>query len=453
VFRTIRWRLSFWFAVIVVVVITGLGAYLTSKGSFHPVIAILIAMAIAIALVLLAAWLLARGITRPLRELTAAVREMASGNLEQRVRADTRGVPGQLIRAFNEMAQQLRENLSAISEDRARLADILDNMADGIILTDREGNVRMVNRAAERLLGTRRDRMNGRPLIETVHEYELSDVLKRCLDTGRTQEVQFEPTILNKFLRAIAMPVANSRSGGALILLQDLTQLRSLQTMRRELIGNISHDFRTPLAGIKAMVETLRDGAVNEPDVARDFLSRIEAEIDRLTQMVAELTELSRIETGRARLELQPVNLNDLVEEVIAQLKPLAERQNITMETRLARDLPEVPAERERLRQAIVNLVHNAVKFNRLGGSILAATRADEASVTVEISDTGRGIPRADLPRIFERFFKADRSRSGQGSGMGLAIAKHIVETHGGEIHATSEEGRGSIFTFSLPLK
>jgi two-component system phosphate regulon sensor histidine kinase PhoR len=452
VFRTIRWRLSFWFAVIVIAGMAGLGAYLAS-GEGHPFVAILIALAIAVALVLVAAWLIARTVTRPIRELAAAAREMASGDLEQRVSADTRGEPGQLVRAFNEMAEQVRENIAAISEDRTRLAAILDNMADGIILTDREGNVSMVNRAVEKLLGTRRERMNGRPLIETIHEYELSDVLKRCVDTGRTQEVQFESTILNRFLRAIAMPMANSRSGGALILLQDLTQLRSLQTMRRELVGNISHDFRTPLAGIKAMVETLRSGAINEPEAAKDFLSRLEAEVDRLTQMVAELTELSRIETGRTQLDLGSVDLNSLVEEVTAQLKPLAERQNITMETRLAEDLPEVPADRERLRQVIVNLIHNAVKFNRPGGSILAATRADNASVIVEISDTGQGIPRADLPRIFERFYKADRSRSGQGSGMGLAIAKHIVEAHGGEIQVSSVEGRGSTFSFSLPLK
>jgi two-component system phosphate regulon sensor histidine kinase PhoR len=451
-FRTIRWRLSFWFAVIIIIVVVGLGAYLAA-GEGHPVVVILIAAAIAVALVLVAAWLIARTITHPIRELAAAAREMASGNLEQRVRADTRGEPGQLVRAFNEMAEHLRETVAAISEDRTRLADILDNMADGIILTDREGNIRMVNRAVERLLGTRRDRMSGRPLIEAVHEYELSDVLKRCLETGRTQEVQFESTILNRFLRAITMPVASTRSGGALILLQDLTQLRSLQTMRRELIGNISHDFRTPLAGIKAMVETLRDGAINEPAVARDFLSRLEAEVDRLTQMVAELTELSRIETGRTELERLPVDLNALVEEVVAQLKPMAERQDIKMETRLAEGLPEVPADRERLRQVIVNLVHNAIKFNRPKGSILAVTRAGDASVVVEISDTGQGIPRSDLSRIFERFYKADRSRSGQGSGMGLAIAKHIVEAHGGEIRVSSEEGRGSTFSFSLPLK
>jgi two-component system phosphate regulon sensor histidine kinase PhoR len=453
-FRTIRRRLTFWFVLIAIIATVGPGAYLAAAGSGgHPVIAMLLALAVAVGLVLAAAWLISRQIARPLHDLAAATRRIASGDFDQRVSPGRRDEPGQLVRAFNQMARQLRETVGAISEDRARLAAILDSMADGIILTDGEGNVRMVNRTVERLLGARRDTMNGKPLIETVRDYELSDVLKKCLETGQTQEVQFESTNLNRFLRAITMPVADSRGAGALILLQDLTELRGLQTMRRELIGNISHDFRTPLSGIKAMAETLEDGAIDEPAVARDFLTRIEAEVDRLTQMVAELTELSRIETGRTQLEREPVNINALVREVAAQLKPQAERQNLTLETRLTDALPEVPADRERLRQVIVNLMHNAIKFNRPGGSVLAASRADNASVTVEITDSGVGIPREDIPRIFERFYKADRSRSGQGSGMGLAIAKHIIESHGGQIRVSSVEGQGSTFSFSLPLK
>jgi two-component system phosphate regulon sensor histidine kinase PhoR len=451
-FRTIRRRLIFWFVLILIAGLAGPGAYLAA-GAMHPVVAVLLAAAIAIVLVIVASWLIARTITRPIAEITEAVRRLGGGDYNQRVNPGARDEPGRLARAFNEMVRQLRETVGAISADRARLAAILDSMADGIILTDGDGNVRMVNRAVERLLGARPEAMNDRPLIETARDYELTDALKKCLVTGRTQEVQFESTTLNRFLRAIAMPLTGAESGGALVLLQDLTQLRSLQTMRRELVGNISHDFRTPLSGIKAMAETLRDGAINEPEVARDFLSRIETEVDRLTQMVAELTELSRIETGRTELKRAPVDINALVEEVTAQLKPQAERQNLTLETHLAEGLPEVPADRERLRQVLVNLVHNAVKFNRPGGSIRATTLAGDGSVSVEIADTGQGIPRNDLPRIFERFYKADRSRSGQGSGMGLAIAKHIIEAHGGRIQASSVEGEGATFTFSLPLE
>jgi len=417
------------------------------------ILSILVAMIIAAMLVILAAWLIARMTTQPIRELTRASQKIASGEFGQKISLGTKDESGQLAHAFNEMSLKIKEMMATISEDRARLTSILDNMADGVILTDAEGIVVLTNSTGQRLLRIRDKNYKGRPLIEVVREHELNDLLNYCLETGREQIAQFELATLNRFLRAIAIPIANDRLDGVLLLIQDLTELRSLQTMRREMVGNISHEFRTPLAGIKAMVETLQDGAVDDREAAKDFLFRIEAEVDRMTQLVAELTELSRIETGKAELKLEPVNLNMIVEEVIAQLTPQAERQNLSLEMTLADDLPATPVDKERIRQVMVNLIHNAIKFNRPGGSIRTTTKQSEGSVVVEISDTGTGIAKDDLPQIFERFYKADKSRTGQGSGMGLAIAKHIVEAHGGNIWVQSEEGKGSTFSFSLPLK
>ena len=186
---------------------------------------------------------------------------------------------------------------------------------------------------------------------------------------------------------------------------------------------------------------------------AGDFLARIDSEVDRLTQLVAELTELSRIETGKTELKKEAVNLSQLVEEVIAQLSPQAERQKLAISQDFAADLPSVPADKDRVRQVIANLVHNAIKFTRPGGRITITTKALEGSVVVDIADTGIGIPKEDLARVFERFYKGDKARAGEGSGMGLAIAKHVVEAHGGSIWVRSEEGKGSTFSFSLPLK
>lgn len=184
-----------------------------------------------------------------------------------------------------------------------------------------------------------------------------------------------------------------------------------------------------------------------------DFLSRIDGEIDRLTQMVSELTELSRIESGRAELNATQVDINTLIEEVAAQLGPLAERQQVTIATDLAPDLPNVRADNDRIRQTIVNLVHNAVKFNHPGGRVAVSSRSDGKSVIVSVADTGIGISREDLPHVFERFYKVDTSRSTTGTGLGLAIAKHTIQVHGGNIWAQSEEGKGSTFSFNLPLK
>jgi two-component system phosphate regulon sensor histidine kinase PhoR len=169
--------------------------------------------------------------------------------------------------------------------------------------------------------------------------------------------------------------------------------------------------------------------------------------------MVSELTELSRIETGRAELRMSRVNLNLLIQEVVTELKALAQRQQVAITADLAVDLPTIKADNDRIKQTLTNLVHNAIKFNHLGGQATVSTRVDGESVTVSVSDTGIGISKEDLPHVFERFYKADRARSRGGTGLGLAIAKHVVQTHGGSIWAQSEEGRGSTFSFSLPIK
>jgi two-component system phosphate regulon sensor histidine kinase PhoR len=277
-------------------------------------------------------------------------------------------------------------------------------------------------------------------------------VLKLCLQTRQEQTTQFESGVSKRFLRAIAVPIeSEGQMNGVLILLQDLTELRNFQTMRRELVGNISHELRTPIAGIKAMVETLLGGAISDSKAAGDFLTRIDNEVDHLAQIVAELTQLSRIETSEAELKLEPVNLNALIKEVVSEMTPLAERQLVTISTQLSSDLPSVGADKDRIRQTITNLVHNAIKFNRPSGEVTISTAYDKRSATVSITDTGIGISRDDLPHVFERFYKVDKARASSGSGLGLAIAKHTIQAHGGTINVKSEEGNGSTFSFSLP--
>jgi two-component system phosphate regulon sensor histidine kinase PhoR len=233
-----------------------------------------------------------------------------------------------------------------------------------------------------------------------------------------------------------------------------------LETIRRDFISNISHELRTPLAGIKALVETLHDGALDDPPAAQRFLDRMDAEVDALAQMVEELLELSRIESGRMPLRLRPTAVADLVLPPVERLEPQAERAGLIMNVELSPDLPLVLAEIERVQQVVTNLVHNAIKFTPQGGQIDISARPHQNKMAISIRDTGVGIPPDDLPRIFERFYKADRARSGGGTGLGLAIAKHIVQVHGGQIWAespwtdpdTGERQRGSAFTFSLLL-
>jgi two-component system phosphate regulon sensor histidine kinase PhoR len=414
---------------------------------------IILAIVVTAVLVIVAAVFIGRRTTRPLREITKASRRIASGELEQIIPVRSKDETGQLAQAFNEMSSNVNKLVGDISVEKTKLQTVLANMADGVIMTDVEGNIILANGTTERLFNFREKDAINKPLIEAVHDHEADEILKSCLSTGQTQTGQFESAISKRFLRAIGIPIVEGKLTGALLLFQDLTEVRNLQTMRRELVGNISHELRTPIAGIKAMVETLRGGAIDDKEAATDFLTRIDSEVDRLTQMVSELTELSRIETGRAELRMSPVNLNLLVDDVVTRLNTLAQRQQVTITATLSADLPIIKADNDRIRQTLTNLVHNAIKFNHPGGKVTVSTRVDGESVTVSVSDTGTGISKEDLPHVFERFYKADKARPTGGSGLGLAIAKHVVQAHGGSIWAQSEEGKGSTFSFSLPVK
>jgi two-component system phosphate regulon sensor histidine kinase PhoR len=422
------------------------------KSVNHLTLTIILVMVIIVVLTILAAAFIARRTTQPIRQLTRATQQIAAGQLDQKIAVQTGDEIGQLSIAFNEMSSGLKSTMEAVYAEKAKLSTVLNNMADGVILTDKEGNISTANRSASNLFGFEDRNVLGKSIVEVVHDHEVDAVMKLCSLTKKEQSAQFESSVTKRFMRVVAAPVANSKTNEMLFLFQDLTEVRNLQTMRKELIGNISHDLRTPIAGIKAMAETLRDGALDDKEAAKDFLARIEAEVDRLTQMVSELTELSRIETGKAELRIEPLNLNFIIKDVIEQLMPLAERQQVTLSTNLATNIPVVNADRDRIRQTIINLAHNAIKFNRVGGSVILSTIADSKAVSVEIADTGIGISKEDIPHVFDRFYKADRSRSKGGSGLGLAIAKHTIQTHGGKIWVTSEQGKGSTFSFSLPL-
>jgi len=414
---------------------------------------IVLSMAIATLLVILAAAIIARRAAQPIRQLTQAARRIASGELEQKIPVLTSDESGQLAKAFNEMSASLKDMVAEISDEKTKLANILSNIADGVMMVDDEGRVLLANKAAEHMFNFEETQATGKHLIETVRDYEIDRTLKSCLETAKEQTAQLEFEPGKRFLRVIAVPLMTDGLAGSLLLFQDLTELKSLQTMRRELVGNISHELRTPLAGIKAIVETLQDGAISDKKVAGDFLSSIDTEVDRMMQMVTELTELSRIESGRGDLKPEMVNLNLLAEDVIARFKPQAERKSVAMSADLSTDIPLVQADKDRIYQVITNLVHNAIKFTPQNGKVNISAELSENSVLMKVSDTGIGISAEDLPRIFERFYKADKARAGEGAGLGLAIAKHVIQAHGGNIWVESEEGKGSTFFFTLPLK
>jgi two-component system phosphate regulon sensor histidine kinase PhoR len=406
--------------------------------------------AIAAIIAILLAMQISKTTTEPVKKLTQMSKRMAEGELDQKIRVTSRDEVGDLAGAFNRMAVRLKDMVGLLTTERDRMSVILSNMADGILVIDGEGKVIMINQAAEKIFQLSPDKALGHTFIEVVHDHEIDDILQRCLNTREQQTglVEIEPG--KQFLGVIATPL-NGQSG-SVVLLQDLTKLRRLETVRRDFISNISHELRTPVASLKVLAETLQGGAVDDPTVAKDFLNRINIETDRLAQMVNELSELSRIESGEVSLEVAPIDIGEVVARAVERLKAQADRAGLSLVTDIPSSLPKALADKERVEQVLINLLHNAIKFTPSGGRINLSAKIEGNNIQVSVADTGVGIPADDLPHIFERFYKADKARAGGGTGLGLAIAKHVVEAHGSKIWAKSIEGKGSIFTFTLPL-
>jgi two-component system phosphate regulon sensor histidine kinase PhoR len=290
-------------------------------------------------------------------------------------------------------------------------------------------------------------------VVEVARDHELAEMV--------TQVLAADDQVLERVVRhgrsgrtlqaaARRLDTAGERIG--VVVLRDITELRRLEGVRRDFVANVSHELRTPLTSIRVLVETLESGAMHDPEVSTDFLARIIAEVDRLALLVDDLLDLARIESERIRLAPEEIAPAELIAHVVERIGPQTERAGLRIEVAAAAKPPPVYADRERIDQVLLNLMHNAVKFTPVGGVITLGAEDGGDVVRFEVRDTGVGISPDDLPRIFERFYKADRARHSQGTGLGLAIAKHIVQAHGGEIWAESNPGGGTIVRFTLPV-
>ena len=412
------------------------------------------AVALGVAGALAAAWLVASRIARPLNDVAEVARRIAAGDGSARALTQRRDEIGDLVRAFSAMTEQQRERIEELSQDYRRFVAVIEHMADGVIIIDRAGDVGLINPAACRLMHTHESDAIGRPFAAVVRHHALIELWQRGRreQSEQVEAVEISPKL---FLQAVLTPYSRAEGAGFIVLLQDLTQVRRLQVMRRDFISNLSHELRSPLASLRAVVETLQDGALDDPPAAERFLRQAEGEVNTMTQMVEELTELSQIESGQIRLRLEPAAVGDLVAGPLERLRPQAEAGELALAAELPGDLPPVLVDAERVRQVMTNLLHNAIKFTPPGGRVTVRATVAEAGrmVVIEVRDTGVGIPKADESRVFERFYKSDqaRTRGRGGTGLGLAIARHIVETHGGRIWVKSKEGKGSGFFFSVP--
>ncbi len=353
-----------------------------------------------------------------------------------------------LSNAISSLKAAFDIQLSSVNSENARLSTVLEQLTDGVIIVDANGLIQFANPAAQKLFEI--SNAPGHSVTEVVRNHQLVDAWRRCQQTNEMQSESVELPARHQFLQLIAIP--DTHASGSLLLVQDLTRVRRLETVRRDFISNVSHELRTPLASLKALTETLQSGALSDPEAGPRFLGRISTEVDALTQMAQELLDLSRIESGQVELILAPLAPKSLVTSAADRMRMQAERAGLKLSIKCEDGLPNIRADKSRLEQVLVNLIHNAVKFTKPGGDISLETESTVGGIRFAVRDSGVGIPTESLTRIFERFYRVDKSRTGSGTGLGLSISKHIIEAHGGKIWAESNEGRGSVFYFVIPI-
>lgn len=356
----------------------------------------------------------------------------------------------------NQLKRDYNQQVAMVDFQRQRMSTVMRYLADGVLLLNERGEVRLINVAACQFLNTTEPEAIGQLFSSVAWQHKLIDLWQKCRDSNIETHGTVDFDRRNLFLEAIFTPVEPQEGVGYLIVLRDLTRIRRLESIRRDFISNVSHELLTPIASVRAVVETLEDGALDNKEVAMKFLGRAADEVDAMTQLVNELLTLTRIESGVTEFRFERVPVSDLVLRPVERFAEQAQRKEIELVIDLDQDLPLVYADTEQIWQVVRNLLHNSIKHTQRGGKVtLSATFKKRANkVVISLVDTGVGIHPNDLPRIFERFYKADRSRNRQavsGTGLGLAIAKHIVLAHGGRIWAESKLGKGSRFFLSVP--
>jgi two-component system phosphate regulon sensor histidine kinase PhoR len=351
---------------------------------------------------------------------------------------------------LSDRVNDLLESHQQITKTRDDVMAVLSSISNGIIVVDHTKTIRWINRAACRIFDIEEGQARGQTLINVVGDFEIVNVAEQSLETGSevSSIITFGPHRTS--LGVVATPLPDGVS--CLLLFQDLTEIKRSELENRDLMSNISHELRTPVASIKALAESLEGGAIEDRLTAIDFLQRIVYESDRLANMLQDLGALSSMQAGSPEFKKSLFPPEDIIGRVMNRLKGLAGRQGLSIETSIVEELPWIRADRDKIETVLVNLIYNAIKYTPNGGRITIGAREEDKKILFSVRDTGVGISAEDMPRIFERFYKADKARSGGGSGLGLAISKQIVELHGGSMHVESTEGKGSTFYFSIPI-
>jgi two-component system phosphate regulon sensor histidine kinase PhoR len=404
----------------------------------------------------LVSWWVRRQLFRPLRALVTGADRFTGGDLAHRVNLPEEAELAAVGAALNRLAEHAEAQVSAAGRERDQLASILASMAEGVLVTDADGRALLANPAFTRLFATRVG-VEGKLPIEVAREPALQQLVAATLQSrtpGAADLVLERGERRHVALLAAPLGRGEGSARGVVLVARDVTPFVRLTEVRRDFVANVSHELKTPLAAIRGMAETLRDGALGDAETAHRFVGRILEQCARLQALLEDLLTLSRLESPLGATEPEPVDLAGLARLASEVIGPAAAERGVVVEVSTAEPVT-IPGDADALERLLLNLLDNAVKYNGAGGTVWLAIRRDGDQVVVEVRDTGIGIPAEHLPRIFERFYRVDRARSreGGGTGLGLAIVKHVAQLHGGRVEVESEPGKGSTFRVLLPAR
>ncbi len=408
---------------------------------------------IAVFLSLILAYLLSKTITSPIISVMNKAEKIAEGEFGQQLAVKSEDEIGNLTKTFNYMANELKNTLSEISSEKNKVVTILNYMADGVLAYDLKGNVIHVNPAARKYLG---DDIAEKTFQDFAGNTGLDIQIENIIYLEEASVKEFDTVINNLFIKVYfaVFTDTNKRPEGFIVVLHDVTEEQKLDNMRREFVANVSHELRTPITSIKSYSETLLDGAVEDRETTEHFLNVINTEADRMTRLVKDLLQLSRLDNQQVSWNMGEVPIKELVRDIVDRMILQAEHKHQKLESYVIGEIPNIKGDKDRLEQVFVNLISNALKYTPENGEITIYIGRIYNDIYVKVADTGIGIPADSLPRVFERFYRVDKARSRDmgGTGLGLSIAREIIQAHGGTISISSEEKKGTEVTVRLSV-
>ncbi|WP_432402662.1 two-component system histidine kinase PnpS [Wukongibacter sp. M2B1] len=398
--------------------------------------------------------------TEPIKEITNIARKIANGDYNSRVNVESTDEIKILADTFNFMSHTLNTNISELQDKNTKLKSIISSMKEGLIAVDNNKKIILINSPSKKFFNIDSDDIFGAKILTRINNHRIKNVLGEMLDKSiadKAEVVVEEPErkTLKIYTESIKLNEDPNRIIGTLILILDVTEMRKLEKMRTDFVANVSHELKTPLTSIMGFIETLKSGAINNEKVRDRFLNIIEIETERLTRLIDDLLTLSDIESNGLDFgKKEKISINNVICEISHMAEELSKQKNVKFSYEVEDELPYLYGSRDWLKQLVLNLLENAIKYTPDGGEVKFFGYKRNDNIFIKVKDTGIGIPKKDIPRLFERFYRVDKARSRKigGTGLGLAIVKHIVRVFDGEIKVKSEEGKGTEFTVRIPL-